>query len=159
MDETLCYETLSRLITDETVALTELAAILEIEYTALVANDVDGLVRAGNDRHRHINGLVRVEEERRSLCRAMDVSADRRGLQILLKRCDPTLALVKRWGQCAALAERCRRHNDRNGALVAARMKHVEQVLSVITRNTAGTYGRRGKSLRVAAGRVVETRA
>jgi hypothetical protein len=38
-------------------------------------------------------------------------------------------------------------------------MKHVEQVLSLITRNTAGTYGRRGSAAYVAAGRVLAIRA
>ncbi len=159
MDDLLCRETLTRLIMDETAALTELAGILDVEHAALVANDVDALRNAGNLRHRQVNSLVRVEEERRSLCRAMGVPADRRGLQRLLERCDPTFELARRWGGCASLAEGCRRANDRNGALVAARMKHVEQVLSLITRNTAGIYGRRGKALHVASGRVVETRA
>jgi flagellar biosynthesis/type III secretory pathway chaperone len=159
MDAALCRDTLSRLVADETSALTELERILDIEHQALVANDVDALVSAGETRHRHVAALVRVEEERRSLCRAMDVPADPRGLQQLLDQCDSTREIAKRWVKCAALAARCRRSNDRNGALVAARMKHVEQVLSLITRNTAGTYGRRGSAAHVAAGRVVATRA
>jgi flagellar biosynthesis/type III secretory pathway chaperone len=159
MDVVLCRETLSRLVSQETDALTELAGILEIEHAALVANDADGLIVAGQSRQRHVTALVRVEEERRALCRRMNVSADRRGLQTLLERADPSKDLARRWARCAALARRCRNENDRNGALVAARMKHVEQVLSLITRNTAGTYGPRGTALRVAAGRVVATRA
>jgi flagellar biosynthesis/type III secretory pathway chaperone len=159
MDTAVCGETLSRLVAEETAALTELAGILDVEHAALVANDADALISAGASRQRHVNALVRIEQERRALCRAMGVAADLRGLQSLLKQADPAHAVAKRWAECVALATRCRRANDRNGALVAARMKHVEQVLSLITRNTAGTYGRRGSALRVAAGRVVSARA
>jgi len=159
MDLSLCAETLSRLVADEIAALNELSRILDIEHGALVANDVDALASAGELRHRAVATLVRVEEERASLCRAMDVPANARGLDLLLQRVDPTRGLTRRWAECAALAERCRRGNDRNGALVAARMKRVEQVLSLITRNTGGTYGRHGSAAQVAVGRVVATRA
>ena len=154
-----CRATLERLLAEEVAALTELAVILDVEHQALVANSVDALVSASEQRHRYIAALVRIEDERRALCRTMGVAADRRGLQRLLQQADPSQELARRWAGCAQLAERCRRGNDRNGALVAARMKRVEQVLALITRNTAGTYGRRGSALRVAAGRVVTARA
>jgi len=159
LDPLLCRDTLARLVTDETAALEALARVLDVEHQALVANDVEALARAGESRHGYVATLVRVEEERRSLCRAMQVADDARGLERLLRQCDPSRDLQQRWARCASLAERCRNLNDRNGALVAARMKHVEQVLAVITRNTAGTYGRRGPSAQVAAGRVLTAQA
>jgi flagella synthesis protein FlgN len=159
MDVVRCRDALARLVAAEAAALTELEQILDVEHAALVANDADALIRAGESRQRHVNALVRVEEERRSLCRSMGVPSDRHGLDTLLRKSDASGELTRSWGRCATLAGACRRSNDRNGALVAARMKHVEQVLTLLTPNAPGTYGRRGRSLRVGAGRVVATRA
>jgi flagellar biosynthesis/type III secretory pathway chaperone len=159
MDNSLCLEALERLVSEESAALRELSAILDREHAALLANDVDALGLAGESRHRQVAALVRVEEERRALCRATNVPATARGLEQLLRRVDPSRALARRWSECVALAESCRHGNDRNGALVAARMRRVEQVLALITRNTAGTYGRRGAGSAVAAGRVIAARA
>jgi flagella synthesis protein FlgN len=146
MDPVACREHLDKLITEETAALGQLETLLDREHELLVANDVDGLDSTARARQSCVGVLVRVEEERRSLCRMMNVPADMTGLERLLAWCDPSKGLRRRWADCAGSAARCRTLNDRNGALVTARLKRVEGMLEVVT-GRAGqpkVYGRQG---------------
>ena len=47
--------------------------------------------------------------------------------------CDPKMTVRKQWQECLVLATQCRDLNERNGMLVAARLKRVEGLLSVVT--------------------------
>ncbi len=68
------------------------------------------------------------------------------GLDKLLSWCDLSRELKTRWAACADRAARCRGLNDRNGALVTARLKRVEGMLGVITGRAAQpkVYGSKG---------------
>lgn len=146
MDPAVCREHLQKLLAEENSALAQLETLLDREHELLIANDVDGLDRAGIARQSCVGVLVRVEDERRSLCRMMSVPTDAQGLDRLLNWCDPSHILRRRWAECAERAARCRNLNDRNGALVTARLKKVEGVLEVLTgrANQPKVYGRQG---------------
>lgn len=146
MDPRVCREHLEKLLAEETSALAQLETLLDREHDLLTANDVDELDRAGEARQQCVGTLVRIEDERRSLCRMMNVPADMTGLDRLLTWSDPSRALRRRWTECAERATRCRQLNERNGALVAARLKNVEGALDVLTgrSNQPKVYGRQG---------------
>jgi flagellar biosynthesis protein FlgN len=146
VDPSVCREHFEKLLIDESSALSRLEALLDREHELLVANDVDELERAGEARQACVGELIHVEEERRSLCRMMNVPADLSGLERLLKWCDPSGSLKDRFAQCAEGATRCRAANDRNGALVTVRMKKVEGMLDVLTGRPAQAkvYGKQG---------------
>lgn len=146
MDPKICHEHLEKLLVEETGTLARLEELLDKEHEFLLANDVDQLERAGEARQSCIIALVAIEDERRSLCRAMSVPADASGLDKLLAWCDPSHRLKARWAACADRAARCRNLNDRNGALVSARLKRVEGMLGVITgrANQPKVYGSKG---------------
>lgn len=146
MDSSACRELLERLLAEEVSALTRLEALLDKEHEFLVANDIEALERAGDDRQVCVGILVRVEDERRSLCRMMNVPADPAGLEKLINWCDSSRTLKTRWATCADRAMRCRNLNDRNGALVTLRLKRVEGMLDVITGRASQpkVYGRQG---------------
>lgn len=146
MDPSICRETLDKLITAEVDALSRLETLLASEHEHIVANEVDALEQAGEARQHCIGELLRIEDERRALCRMMNVSADAPGLERLLIWCDPSRDLQRRWAACAERATRCRGLNDRNGALVAARLKRVEGMLDVLTgrANQPKVYGKQG---------------
>jgi len=146
VDPRICRETLERLLVEEAGTLARLEELLEKEHELLVSNDVEELEKAGEARQSCISALVAIEDERRSLCRMMNVSADAPGLDKLLNWCDPSRQLKTRWAACAQRATHCRTLNDRNGALVSARLKRVEGMLEVIT-GRAGqpkVYGSKG---------------
>jgi hypothetical protein len=90
--------------------------------------------------------IFRVDEERRALCLDLGHPLDLKGLEDLIRWCDPKGTLAGRWAECSDAAARCRKLNDRNGALVAARLKHVQARLGTLieSRREAVTYGPRG---------------
>ena len=146
MDPKICYEHLEKLLTEEAATLARLEELLDREHEYLLSNDVDRLEQAGEARQSCIVALIAIEDERRSLCRMMNVPPDASGLDKLLTWCDPTHRLKSRWAACADRAAACRSRNDRNGALVTARLKRVEGMLGVITgrAHQPKVYGSKG---------------
>lgn len=146
MDPRVCREHLDKLLIEEASTLARLEELLDKEYEFLESNNIEELERAGEARQSCIMALVAVEDERRSLCRMLNISADAMGLDKLLNWCDPSRELKRRWAACADRAARCRSLNDRNGALVSARLKRVEGMLDVITgrANQPKMYGSKG---------------
>jgi flagellar biosynthesis/type III secretory pathway chaperone len=134
------------LLAEETQALDEIEQLLKAEYDALVAKNVATLEEAAETRRGRIGALVRIEEERRSLCRMLGHSADPAGVLEMMKWCDPQGTLTARWKDRGERAKRCRDLNDRNGALVTARLKRVETLVGMITGKdqSAATYGPKG---------------
>jgi flagellar biosynthesis/type III secretory pathway chaperone len=154
VDPNVCREHFEKLLGEETAALSRLESLLDREHELLVANDVDELERTGEERQNCIGELIRIEDERRALCRMLNVPMDATGIERLMTWCDPTHTLQARWSQCADQATRCRAANDRNGALVTARMKKVEGMLDVLTgrAHEPKTYGKQGAYSNAAAG-------
>jgi flagellar biosynthesis/type III secretory pathway chaperone len=146
VDPGVCREHLQKLLGEEFSALTQLETLLDHEHELLLANDVEGLDRAGEQRQVCVGSLLRIEDERRQLCRMMNVPADVQGMERLLRWCDSSNTLQGRFADCAQRATHCRELNDRNGALVTARLKKVEGMLDVLTgrANQPKVYGRQG---------------
>jgi flagellar biosynthesis/type III secretory pathway chaperone len=154
MDPQSCRDQMSRLIQEETSALAQLAVLLDHEYTHMSANDVEALGEAMRERHRSVGQILKVDDERRALCKALGRPHDLKGLEALLRWCDPKGTLASAWADCTAAAIKCRSLNDRNGALAGARLQNVQARLGVLIdgRRETVTYGPRG-TCSVAAGR------
>ena len=161
MDGAQCRQMLGRLFSEENVALNELSTLLDREHGFLQANDVVSLEGATRERQRCVARIFRVDAERRALCRDQGYPLDLQGLEQLIRWCDPHGTLAQEWTVCSAAAARCRQLNDRNGALVAARLKHVQARLGTLisSRREAVTYGPRGAYSQSSSGRVVATEA
>lgn len=146
MDPKICREHLDRLISDEVASLRRLAVLLDKEHEYILANDIEALDRAGEARQTCVGELLRIEDERRSLCRMMNLPSDVAGIDKLLTWCDSSRTLQRRWAECAELATNCRSLNDRNGALVTVRLKRVEGLLDVLTGRSSQpkVYGSKG---------------
>jgi flagella synthesis protein FlgN len=161
MDQTQCREKLGNLMSDERRALNELSTLLDREHGFLEASDVVALEAATRDRQKCVARIFRVDEERRALCTAMGRAVDLQGLEDLIRWCDPKGTLASGWADCSAAAVRCRQLNDRNGALVAARLKHVQARLGTLIdgRRQSVTYGPKGGYAASSSGHVVATEA
>lgn len=160
MDAGACRESLRALLTEEASELTRLAEMLAHEHEILLANDVEKLERAMAERQVTLGRLLQIEDERRELCRAHGHGVDAAGIEKLLAWCDPSGTLKARWADCAQGATRCRALNDKNGALVTARMRRVQAALGVLTggREEVATYGPKNAYSAVArSGRVLAT--
>jgi flagellar biosynthesis/type III secretory pathway chaperone len=144
LDPRACRAQFSRLLTEEARLLGELEVQLQREHQFLSANDVESLEQAGSARQNTVVQLLRIDDERRDLCRLLGQGTDRTGLAALLAWCDPAGTLADAQSSCAGLAERCRAQNERNGALVTARLNRVAGMLDMIGTNSAArTYGPR----------------
>lgn len=157
MDPGLCREHLAELLGEEIVLLTELQQLLEEERDLLGTAEPEALHRTTRARQDRLGALARVEEQRRALCSMHGQSTDRDGIERLRQWCDPAGSLAPRFAECLGRAMRCRDLNDRNGVMVAAKMKRVAELLQALTGRTtrADTYGPRGYAQRTGSGRVL----
>lgn len=149
IDPTVCRETLARLLAEEVDLLTRMETQLQLEHRMLVDNDVDGLEAAGKVRQDCVAKLLRLEDERRALCRAMDWPTDLAGIEKVILWCDPQRSLLPALQDCSARATRCREQNEQNGLLVGARLKRVAGLLGMLNANggDAQLYGPAGSGL------------
>ena len=161
MEVNACREALASLLATEVSQLAQLASLLDREHALLVANDIDTLEAVMAERQVAVGKLLDAEEERRNLCRMHGRGVDAPGVLQLMNWCDPHGTLKSRWAECAEGATRCREFNDRNGALVMARMKRVETLLTALTGQPreVPTYGPKGAYATARSGRVLATEA
>jgi flagellar biosynthesis protein FlgN len=148
VDPALTRDQFSRLLDDEARTLAELERLLAHEHDILVRNDsAEALEEACASRQLRMGELLRIQDERRTLLKMLGQTPDNAGLDAVLRGCDQGSRLRTRWQQCAGAAGRCRELNDRNGALVQARMKRVEGMLEVLTGQRPGprVYGPQGQ--------------
>src|SRR5690606_41868496 len=99
MDQQTCRAQLTRLLVDENALLTELEQQLRNEHAFLAGNDVEALERAGTARQNTVAKLLRLDDERRGLCRLLGKGEDKIGLAALFTWCDPTGSLAAQAAQ------------------------------------------------------------
>lgn len=151
MDLLQCAALMARLVEEESKTLAELAVLLEREHALLVQNrSVEALEDACEARQICMGTLLRIQDERRGMLRLLGLPDAPASLDALLARCDPDGALRSRWTATLEQARVCRELNDRNGALVNARMRRVEGLLNVLTGQRAAPtlYGPEGRVAR-----------
>jgi flagellar biosynthesis protein FlgN len=148
VDASLTRDTLARLLAEENAALNDFETLLDSEHGALRSRDIDALEALAESRQANVIKLLKIEEERRSLCSMLGYETDLAGLAKLIAWCDPSRSLVKRYDECATRARKCRDLNDRNGVLVGAQIKRVEGLLGAMTGTSSEPrgYGPRGHS-------------
>jgi flagellar biosynthesis/type III secretory pathway chaperone len=163
VDATLTRDTLTRLLAEENGALGEFESLLDREYGALTKRDIDALEQLSDARQTNVVKLLKIEEERRSLCSMLGFDTDLMGLAKLIGWCDPLNSLHSRYEECATRAKKCRELNDRNGILVGAQIKRVEGLLGAMTGTASEPrgYGPRGHSnpYGTASGKVISAEA
>jgi flagella synthesis protein FlgN len=141
----VCREHLGTLLTEEIEALHELEELLRREHDVLGAKNIAAIERAAVVRQQKMGHLASTEEQRRQLCTMHGYTPDWMGLESLMQWCDADGTLLSRLRECASRAARCRDLNDRNGVLVAARLKQVEGLLAALSpASQPVTYGPKG---------------
>ena len=163
MDAALTRDTLQRLLVEENGALNEFESLLAQEHGALRSRDIDALEKLAESRQANVVRLLKIEDERRTLCSMLGFDMDLSGLSKLIAWCDPSRSLLKRYEECATRAKKCRELNDRNGILVGAQIKRVEGLLGAMTgtANEPRNYGPRGhtNAYSAAAGNMLSAEA
>ncbi len=162
MDAALTRDHLARLLADENSALAEFETLLEREHGALRTRDIDALEALADARQASITHLLKLEDERRSVCGMLGYDTDLSGLAKLIAWCDPRRTLAGAYDECSSRAHKCRDLNDRNGLLVGAQIKRVEGMLGAITGQASApaAYGpRRAAAYGTPAGQVLSAEA
>jgi flagellar biosynthesis/type III secretory pathway chaperone len=163
VDASLTRDTLARLLAEENGALGEFEILLDTEHGALRSRDIDALEALAEARQASVIKLLKIEDERRSLCSMLGFESDLAGLAKLIAWCDPARSLTRHYEECATRARKCRDLNDRNGVLVGAQIKRVEGLLGAMTGSSAEPrgYGPRGQSnpYSASAGKVLSAEA
>jgi len=146
VDRGVCRDHLATLLREESELLAQLEELLTRESRVLETSDIQTLEATTRARQERVGALARIEEQRRSLCALHGFSADRAGLEGLMNWCDGEGKLLSRLRECAERAVRCRDLNDRNGVVVAGRLKRVEGMLDALTGRPTrtDTYGPKG---------------
>ena len=142
LDPTLCREQLATLMAGLNTHLAALESLLTQEYDLLQSRDAEGLEKSGTARQLCIGHIVRIEDERRALCRATGRDEDTAGLQSLLAWCDPERLLVPAMQEYRERTQRCREQNDRNGMLVNGRLQQEPRTYGPGS-DESGGYGRK----------------
>jgi len=148
MDKELLREHLRGMLDEEARLLAQLETLLEHEAEVLKTDDLPEIERIGAQRHRCVSALMRIDSERRVMCRMQGISEEREHFESLLAHCDPAGTLRQRWQEGLAAAARCKDRNERNGAIVSAKLRRVESLLVQLrggTNTAAPTYAATGQ--------------
>ena len=122
-DPTHCREQLATLMAEQNAELAALEGLLAQEHGLLQSRNAEGLEQAATARQECIGHILRIEDERRALCRATGRADDLSGLQGLLAWCDPAGLLRPAMREYRDRTQRCREQNDCNGILVNGRLQ------------------------------------
>ena len=141
-DPAHCREQLTTLMAEQNSRLATLEVLLVEEFALLQTRDAEALETAGTARQQCIGHILRIEDERRALCRATGRSDDPAGLHSLLAWCDPTGLLMPAMQEYRERTQRCREQNDRNGLLVNGRLQQDARTYGP-GNDVVGGYGRK----------------
>jgi flagellar biosynthesis/type III secretory pathway chaperone len=135
---------IERILNEEARLLGSLEQLLRSEADILRGDDVDAIEHIGSARHQCIDALTGLEAERAEACRLLASGSGREGFEKLLDWCDPARSLRARWLANLDCARRCKDLNDRNGAVVSARLNRVQHLLAQLRgASPPSTYGPR----------------
>jgi flagellar biosynthesis protein FlgN len=131
------HQHLNSLLSEEAQLLVELETVLERETDIVRGEDTEAIQSIGSNRHRCVDRLSRIGVERTDSARMLSFGADQAGMEKLFDWADPSTALRAKWRANLELARRCKALNDKNGAIVAAKLDRVQQLLSKLRGSTA----------------------
>jgi flagella synthesis protein FlgN len=120
---------LRRILDEEARLLVELERVLQQETQILRGEDSDAIQNIGANRQRCVERLTRLDAERADSCRMLSYGSGPGALEKLLAWADQDGSLRTHWTANLELVRRCKRLNDQNGAIVAARLNRVQALL------------------------------
>ena len=151
-------------LSTERTALLNFTALLEREQGMLVENSTDQLLELSEQKSSDAISLHKLAETRRNLLRqsvtpasgtpaqaspsstrpSIDLSAD--AIRAWLKTHSPDALSI--WQVILDLAERARQLNNTNGELIQMKLRHNQQILTVLSNavNQANLYGPDGQT-------------
>ncbi|HEX4376022.1 MAG TPA: flagellar protein FlgN [Steroidobacteraceae bacterium] len=127
---------LEQILTEESGLLVTLQTVLEAETAIVSSEDATAIANIGSNRQRCVDRLFQLGEERSQTSHMLSFGSDPAGLESMFEWADPSRHLRNRWSNNLQLARHCKALNERNGAIVAAKLDRVQQLLQKL-RGTA----------------------
>lgn len=118
----------------ETDAFEAFSALLDTEHEALLSGDLDAVVRVAASKAERVVQLSGMAERRLAALRAAGFSANRKGMAewLLVAAGARAGELSDLWNRLLESAARAQNLNDRNGALIQARMAFNQAALAAL---------------------------
>ena len=123
---------LAQLLTEEGALLRQLESLLARETQVLRGTDTEAIEQIGATRQECTSALARLAAERELSCRQLAPPGAAVDMVRVLGWCDASGTLTAQWQGNLARARRCRDLNERNGAIVAVKLNHVQSLLAAL---------------------------
>lgn len=118
-------------IAAELSAFESFAGLLETEHEALLAGDVDAVARIASTKGEKVALLSALSERRLAALRKAGFPASRKGMaQWLLLAGEVAVPVSGQWNRLLETASRAQQLNERNGALIQARLAFNQAALA-----------------------------
>jgi flagellar biosynthesis/type III secretory pathway chaperone len=119
---------------------------LEVERSALEAQDTDALHDAVSVKGKCVDLLRQLEEKRAALCESFGFKANARQMEQLSDWCDENSEIANCWSHLISIAAECNALNLTNGAIIRIRQQHMDSNLAVLrgADHNPDTYARHG---------------
>ncbi len=142
---------LLQLFTDDIAAAEQLLELIEREFQALSDRDLPLLQSILDGKQPLLAQLDQNGRARSQLLGALQLSADRAGLQALAARSEIGPELLAQGDALGALLGRCQAGNLRNGRLIRASQSSTSSLLGILRggSETPSLYDRRGSAARI----------
>jgi flagellar biosynthesis/type III secretory pathway chaperone len=133
----------------EIAALNVFINVLRAEQGALVRGENERVAEFSAPKANHLLELTRLGEARESLLVKGGYTADRAGMEKLLRQHGSNAALRNVWQQLLALTQTAQQANTTNGMLISARLNHTQRALGAIfsAARLPGAYGADGNTV------------
>lgn len=151
--------TLQSAFDEEADALHTFLAILRREQQALTDGDIETLTALSEEKSAAFNQLAMLGDRRTRLTAGLQL-AHGAGIDAWMAKRSPQAPERAAWARLLKLAGAARALNRQNGQLIASRMQHHQQALTVLLAaggTPAATYGPDGQTRTVGRGRHLGT--
>jgi flagella synthesis protein FlgN len=122
--------------------------VLKKEQEALVGGDIEHLETLPRDKAELVMQLAKLARKRDQHLISRGLTPDRKGMEALLADNHDAKTATAKWHELLRLAESVQQLNQTNGEIIATRLRHNHQALTVL-QGAAGTtplYGPTGKT-------------
>lgn len=138
----------------ERAAYDDFVGLLESEHGALVRNDGDALTALASAKAARAAMLADLAKARRRFLADGGFSPDSAGMERWLAA-SPAREAAALWSAILELGARADDFNERNGALIAARLARTRQALAALNRGSGSLYGPDGFDRTTGSGRTI----
>lgn len=114
--------------------LNQLLSLLQQEQSALLNIACNDIEKYAHEKEKISNHIEKTEQERQSLCKALQITPDKAGIEQLISKLPLSLAktLSLSWEQITQLGSACAEQNQLNGILLSHQHHHTQEALAVL---------------------------